>query len=346
MINGEHMEFRQPENENVKSYKECCSKCGKERIPGDSFCQSCGVCFDAKTNQEKPGFKKAQLIVAIVVPFCILVVIFFTIILPMLSGDRVPETTSETAAQAAPEQEPVPTLSPETTPEPTPMPTPKPTPELTPPPPELGPGEPQPATLDDVIFRTTQWVKISAFWDNGTSTVFERDRDAVVWTMLSREGFYRIVEPDFFLNAQGLFTIGFPTTNQVYIFYPNYTGSFGDESLTWSFETDPVYTRNSQNNMRIDRDLADELTSDSLMVIRIYFSDLDYMILYRDNDGDWSVRGRNVTSLVRRDLVFRNERGFVTMVYPNAAYDYVFYDNGTGLFGDEQFTWYYGYSDG
>jgi len=205
-----------------------------------------------------------------------------------------------------------------------------------------------PTTLDGVIFGTTHWVRINVLWTNGETTIFERDRDALVWTMRSRQGFTRIVEPIFFISPQGMLSMGFPTTNNVYMFNSDFSGSFGGEALTWSFESYPALSRNSRNNLWVAENLTDKLNSSYLIIIRIYFGDGSYMIFYRDCDREWSVRERNGTSFARRNLTFTMEAGNVIMSIPDTTHEFMFISDGTGLslIANEPFTWYYGYSDG
>jgi len=105
-----------------------------------------------------------------------------------------------------------------------------PTPESPPPPPppELSNIE----ILEDVIMYSdlTCWLVI--FWENNTTTVFERYSGANEWYMYSRDGDYREVEPTFWIE-RGVFMISFPTTTRVYNIYEDGTGFFGDETFTW-----------------------------------------------------------------------------------------------------------------
>jgi len=109
-----------------------------------------------------------------------------------------------------------------------------PQPESTPTPaptPDLSPGEILYGKLDSLIDFTI-------YWGDGRRTEFISDFDSETyeqfWTMISRNGNVEEVYPTFKLNGRTL-EIRFPTTQRVYYLYDDYSGIFGDETLTWSF---------------------------------------------------------------------------------------------------------------
>jgi hypothetical protein len=151
---------------------------------------------------------------------------------------RMPDAAFPQPAQPAqpglPSEPPEPPVMPEppVIPEPPVMPEPPAMPE----PPEL----PQPVLtateiLADVIFNTNNVCWLVIYWENGTTTVFERDEYTLDWIMYSRDGSVRQVEPSFSLRGS-TFLIGFPTTTRVYNLFNDGTGFFGDEALVWIFD--------------------------------------------------------------------------------------------------------------
>jgi len=89
--------------------------------------------------------------------------------------------------------------------------------------------------LIDVIIYSYKMCWLAIYWDNGTTTVFERDPYTLEWIMYSRDGSVREVLPsfDFYGNV---FLIAFPTTDRIYLIFSDGTGYFGEETFTWYFE--------------------------------------------------------------------------------------------------------------
>ena len=75
------------------------------------------------------------------------------------------------------------------------------------------------------FFNTNDWILINIDWSNGQRTVFEKDRDSLVWVMYSRDGNIRMVKPDFASKGESI-TIGFPTTRNRYNLAPDGLGYF------------------------------------------------------------------------------------------------------------------------
>jgi len=71
-------------------------------------------------------------------------------------------------------------------------------------------------------------------WENGSRTTFSCHSATGEWIMISRTGESSDVEPRFTLNDTVL-EISFPTTDRVYYLNDDFTGTFGDESLTWEY---------------------------------------------------------------------------------------------------------------
>jgi len=228
-----------------------------------------------------------------------------------------------------------PELIPTPTPTPTTMPAPTPTQD------EIYVRTPD---LADVILGTSDWVWLNINWPDGRNTVFERDRNSFVWTMLSRDDNYRIVEPDFSPEGSAL-TIGFPTTQSRYFLYADNTGYFGNETLIWDFITDPSYSRLSVSGVGQTRGLSHALSRYLLLVIRVYWHNGDITIFYMQSDGSWMMRGRN-GSFMAVEPGFGSRSDHVFMGFPTTSGQYLFYDGGTGVFGSESFNWYYNFSDG
>jgi len=152
--------------------------------------------------------------------------------------DPAPAPPGDSSAGA---EQPAPATTPpaaEHTPTPTPAPTPDPTPAPTP---EV--ILPAQVKLGETILYTSDWVKLTINWDEGTRTVFERDLHSPVWVMDSRTGDDRLVDPEFSFRGD-VFSIGFPTTSSVYFLREDNTGYFGrsggsnNEYFKWSLESE------------------------------------------------------------------------------------------------------------
>jgi len=80
--------------------------------------------------------------------------------------------------------------------------------------------------------------ELTIYWENGTQTMFYRDyAEHDYWGMFSRDGDHREVFPEISMQENAV-VIGFPqTTTRLYYLYEDGTGMFGDETLSWSFQT-------------------------------------------------------------------------------------------------------------
>jgi len=203
--------------------------------------------------------------------------------------------------------------------------------------------EPRNQSLSNVIFSTNNWIRLCICWENGKTTVFERDRDSSIWTMESMDGNYRIVDPGF-SDEVTAFTISFPTTSAKYKLFSDNTGSFNGESMTWYFETDPNFSKKSANGTNMTQDLGDALGHYMLISIKVLWSDGNSAILYKQSDGSWMMKDRG-GSFSSASPKFSRSPGFVTMSFPSSSAQYTFYDNGVGTYNGEGFSWYYDYSD-
>jgi len=181
-------------------------------------------------------------------------------------------------------------------------------------------------------------------WANGTTTVFERDKDSPVWTMQSRGGSCRIVEPTFSYEGSA-FTIGFPTTRDYYKINEDGTGSFSNETLTWEFEVEQHLSRGSSSGANLTSNLGLSLDRYALIVIRVYWGNGETTIFYRQLNGSWMMKGRNgsFTSVIPS---FRSNSGVDYMSFPTTSTEYELHEGGGGWFGSEWFSWEYAYSDG
>jgi len=261
---------------------------------------------------------------------------------PVQPTPAAPPQTEAPPAEPEPEKTPepepqTPQPEPEPTPEPSPEPEPEPEPEPTP--------EPRVLTFSEAIFTSSDWLRLYVRWENGTLTVFERDKDSPLWIMEGRDGNVRIAEPSFSTEGTTI-TMGFPTARTVYRLLNNNTGSFGNENMTWYFETDPSVPsmRNSGTNMVSD--LTSALNNNLLLVLRVYWNNGDVTIFYRLGDGSWMMRGRNgsfgnVSATVSSDA----RRQVVTMRVQDPAGTYTFNSDGSGMLSGEAFDWYYNFSD-
>jgi len=332
----------------------------------DKFCKNCGTpipvaypkpeasdSFESSQQQIRPGVIAGVAGAVVVIGLIVLGLIggwFSSKENDTSSDDRaMPSITTPSAPDSAPGSPFAPAPRPE--PAPAPPPTPQPEPALPPPTPEPEPQpqepppveEPVALSLDEVILTTYDWIKLSINWDNGTLTVFERDRGSPVWTMQSRDGNTRIVEPNFAYEGAA-FTFGFPTTNEIYRLFPNNTGNYGREGMVWSYETDPIYYRGSSYGAFMTYDLDYALSNYELLVIRVYWNNGDITIFYKQANGLWLMRGRNgsFSSVAPR---FSSDTSVIYISFPNSASNYVLFDDGTGMLGNDEFVWYYNYSD-
>ena len=170
--------------------------------------------------------------------------------------------------------------------------------------------------------------------------MFERDRGSSVWTMVNRDGDFRVVEPTFSQTPEA-FVIAFPTSASEYHFHDDGTGSFGAEALTWDFITDPDFSLGSISGAYLTYDLQDAMSRHMLVAIRVYW-DSGQTIFYRYGSGGWIMRGRGgaTTSVYPTIGFFSN---FVTMSFPDSSNYYIFESGGTGSFGTERMSWDYSY---
>jgi len=200
-----------------------------------------------------------------------------------------------------------------------------------------------PLTLQEVILDSTYWIRVYMIWANGRTTLFERDKDSPVWTMLSRDGNYRMVEPTFSYEGSA-FTIRFPTSSDYYKINDDGTGSFGKESLTWEFEVDQHLSRGSISGANLTSDLGRSLDRYALIVIRVYWGNGETSIFYRQLNDVWMMKGRNgsFTSVVPS---FRSDSGVDYMSFPTPSTEYEFNEGGFGRYGSEWFSWEYAFSD-
>ena len=198
-------------------------------------------------------------------------------------------------------------------------------------------------SLEDAILYANEWVRLGIQWTNGTRTVFERDRDSQIWTMESRDGRYRMVEPDF-SSSGGTFTIGFPTTKTRYTLMSDHTGSFGNEAMTWIIETNPSYSKMSESGTRQTYDLYNALGKYMLLIIRINWNNGETTIFYQQDNGTWMMKGRS-GSFTSVEPSFSGDAEEVYMGFPTTSTKYVLYTGGSGRFGDESLTRNFDFSD-
>ena len=200
-----------------------------------------------------------------------------------------------------------------------------------------------PKSLEAIIFDTIQWVRIYARWSATSATVFERDRDSLVWTMQSRDGSYRIVDAWFDVE-NGAITIGFPTTSTKYNLYPDGTGNFGSETLTWEAETNPFYTNWSINAAYQTYDLREALNYYSLIAIHVRWPNGDTAIFYRQSSGAWMMkqRGGGFSSI---DLSFGGSSNQITISSSSIPGVFTLNDGGAGTFGSDSITWDYSFME-
>jgi len=247
---------------------------------------------------------------------------------PDAAQSPTPQTHSTT--QASPQMPTQGTTQPQST---------APTPETDPP-----PTLPYPVTLNEVILDTTDWIRLDVRWANGTSTVFERDKDSPVWTMQSRDGNFRMVEPTYGFEGAAL-TIRFPTSSNYYKILDDGTGSFGNETLTWEFETSRTYSRESVSVANLTSDLAQIIDRDLLIVLRVYWNNGETTIMYKQDNGTWFMKSRG-GSFKLVEPSFRSNEGVDYLDFPTSSAEYEFFEGGDGWYSGEVFSWEYDFYDG
>jgi len=201
-----------------------------------------------------------------------------------------------------------------------------PTPEPAPP-----PVIQQEATLENTVESSSDYLRIALAWQNGTSTVFERDKDNSVWIIRGRAGQSRISHPTFEFFSDRI-TINFPTTQATYYLFADGTGSFGDEHFEWSFQTDDVTSLDRVTATNQTVDLVGAIEEFPMISVYINWYDFDYpTLLYMDDDGVWWLRSRDGVSFSPQDLEFEQMTWGTLMTFNNFIYR--LYDDGTGEFG-------------
>ena len=195
-------------------------------------------------------------------------------------------------------------------------------------------------TLDDVIFNTSDWVLINIDWTNRQRTVFERDRDSLVWIMQSRDGNIRMVKPSFAREGDAI-TIGFPTTKSTYCLTSDGSGQFQEE-CTWTFDSNPSYSKASISGTGFTEGLPHILSGNNLVIIEISWYDGSTMDFYRQNDGSWMVNERN-GSFGTEKLETGEQSGDVLVRVPSGS-NFVLHEDGTGEFENEGFNWKYSFT--
>ena len=220
--------------------------------------------------------------------------------------------------------------------EPEPVPVPEPVPDL-----------PISQIMYQIITETDDWVSLTAYWPDWSGnrpTVFTRDKGSLVWTMNGRDGSFRIVDP-YFSYRNGALVIGFPTTSSEYLIYDNETGVFGssNERLTWRFESDRSYSAGSDWGTEQTGNLRSAISNHQLITIRVFWSNGQFAIFYRDADGRWMMRGRNGGFTSVSPSFSYQSGGSATMSFSGSSDRYSLNDGGRGSFGNESITWSYCY---
>ena len=199
-----------------------------------------------------------------------------------------------------------------------------------------------PTTLDDAIFSTNDWIRLTVDWGARGITIFERDRGSYVWTIHGRDGNYRMVDPIFSYDG-GAFTIGFPTTPHIYHFYSNGTGFYNTESFTWEYETDPTTTRYSESGTYESYGLDTALSRYLLVTIYIDWLNGDETIFYRQSDGRWEMKSRS-GSAWEVFPSFSGSSSQVIISFTTTSNRYVLNAGGSGVCGSDNIYWHYSYS--
>jgi len=159
--------------------------------------------------------------------------------------------------------------------------------------------------------------------------------------MQSRDGNYRIVLASFAYDGSAI-TIAFPTTRTLYYLFNDRTGHFGNESLTWEFDTSETSSRMTTSGTQMTQDLAGALSNYQLIVIGIVWPDGRTTDFYRQENGTWMMNGRDggFSSVSPR---IRDSSGLVYIGFPNSSNEYALSADGSGTFGNERFRWSYSF---
>ena len=199
-------------------------------------------------------------------------------------------------------------------------------------------------TVYETILNTSDWVRLTADWPDWTGgnrpTVFERDKGSLVWIMRGRSGETRVVDPIFSHRGDALI-IGFPTTTSQYFIYDDKTGVFGssNERLTWQFETDPNHRSFWEWETQLTSNLQGAISYYQVVALRVYWSNNQYEIFYREDNGRWRLRGRNGSFNIVEPSFNYQPDGSVILSLPNTSSRYTFNEGGHGSYGGNSFTW-------
>ena len=271
------------------------------------------------------------------------------------------ETTPPSPPPSPPTQPPVsPPTTPPTTPQTGSPAAPTPTPQ--PPPPSLELAR----ALYNTVNNTGDWVRINVRLPGRGNYVFERDRGNVLWTMLTPEGAYRIMEPAF-THQQGVTGLRYEIPPTRFRFETDTEGTYGEDrehSFTWDFETNQTYSGGRSSGIGFTYDLYAALDRHRLINITVVWDgNMGTTIFFRDGNllddrGQmrWDIRSR-AGGIQRTFPEFYIDdwysSDFITIMELTSVGHqiYYFYPDGYGTFWNvltdvnEYFSWSYSFSD-
>jgi len=157
----------------------------------------------------------------------------------------------------------------------------------------------------------------------------------------------RLVDPIVF-NEAASFSIGFPTTDNRYYLSDDGTGFYGipgdpeNDTLTWSFETNPTHDNNTTSGSNQTRDLYRAVNFFPMVNIYIDWPNDTTTIFYKRRDDAWRMSSRSEANITRIAIDLIQENDYVYI----AQHPYFFYEDGTGWHETlREFTWHYSFSD-
>jgi len=248
-----------------------CAGCGVKNHGANNFCIGCGARLGTTGKPEPyttppppppPPPTPPTLAIIAIATACIIILIF--VLLLLINPGSCSKTPQEPSPETPPSAEPTQPIDPETPPPPTDEqpqssnPEAEPTDNIS----EDIPEEEAPLTtlppipeagsrlrrlydnienLDNGAYLVITWIGGSF---KGSETIFERDRNSIVWMMYGRNGDNREVFPAFEFDGNA-FLISWPNTSdtRVYYLHESETGYFRNpdgtrnEDLTWEFWT-------------------------------------------------------------------------------------------------------------
>ena len=203
-------------------------------------------------------------------------------------------------------------------------------------------------TFDIAVLETSDWVRLNLYWSDGGKTVYEREPENDLWTILRTSGARAIVEPIFTFNEDEFF-IDSPMARERYSFFADNTGSYGSDTLKWDFETDP--THSTGNTSKIDQTLGlrEAIIDGCLIYIKIIWGDGEKTYFSTMSDGTWGFKDREKPNMYIEPSIRTGMRIpggnclFINIPGDSEDDEYVFFESGAGDQSKVAFEWSFSY---